>query len=84
MFSLTTPILQIDVDIDQFVDISVVDLAAQAHKKFDAHYNLGHYVIKENRVYSKMIGGFLQDILTTTTVTAVLSTFVKCIPLCFL
>ena len=48
--------LQIDKDIDQFRDISVVDLAIQAHKKFDSHYHLGHYVIKDNRAYSRMIG----------------------------
>jgi len=47
---------QIDQDIDQFRDISVVDLATQAHKKFDSHYHLGHYVILDNRAYSKMIG----------------------------
>ena len=34
----------------------MVDLATQAHKKFDSHYHLGHYVIKDNRVYSRMIG----------------------------
>lgn len=47
---------QIDQDIDQFRDISVSDLATQAFKKFDSHYHLGHYVIKDNRAYSKMIG----------------------------
>ena len=54
--AILTRFFQIDKDIDQFKDISVVDLATQAHKKFDSHYHLGHYVIKDNRVYSRMIG----------------------------
>ena len=54
--SLTVPLLQIDLDLDQFPDISVVDLDAQVNRKFDTHYNLGHYVILNNQVYSKEIG----------------------------
>lgn len=47
---------QVDLDINQFADISVIDLPSQVKKKFDSHYSLGHYVIKDNRIYSNMIG----------------------------
>ena len=47
---------QIEADFEDFPDISIADLPHQVKKKFGSHYHIGHYVIKNNRVYSKLIG----------------------------